>query len=174
MISYRAFTKRFGAQRAVESLTLARRIPPFLPQKGRKPMSGLRDRRSGAKARPRVLRAAIASLGLAALLGGLWVPLLGLVLADEPAPFCCAKGRGCCAEAAAGEDERPCLRRGCGCGHEDATVDGAPLQIEAVLPAASLLAIAPPSDARWEARSVRTIPRVEDPPAPPPRRSLST
>jgi hypothetical protein len=118
------------------------------------------------------LRAATASLGLAVLLGGLGLPLLGLVLGDEPAPFCCAKGRCCCADAASGKDERPCLRRGCGCGHEDATPAGAPLQIEAVLPAPGHLVIAPPSDARWETRSVCAIPRVEDPPAPPPRRPL--
>ena len=50
----------------------------------------------------RVLRSAAAAFALTVLLGGLGLPLLGLALADEPAAFCCAKGRCCCADPAAG------------------------------------------------------------------------
>ena len=94
--------------------------------------------------RVRVLRAA-AALGLAVLLGGLTLPLLGLALAGEPASFCCSKGRCCCADETAGTDDRACLRRGCGCEHPDATAAGAPLRIEAVLPAAALPVTVTPS-----------------------------
>jgi hypothetical protein len=120
----------------------------------------------------RIARAAAAWLGIAVLGGGLVLPALGLVLAVEPAAFCCAKGRCCCADPAAGADERPCLRRGCGCETRDAVVAGAPPWLEAVLPAASRLARPEPRPLeRGPApRSPRARPHA--PPVPPPRRSL--
>ena len=121
--------------------------------------------------RSRLLRLA-AALGLVVLLGGLGLPLLGLVLADERAPFCGRTGRCCCADAAAGTDDRTCLRRGCGCEHPDATAAGAPLRIEAVLPASEPLVTVSLGEARWEAVAEQPLPRADAPPVPPPRRSL--
>ena len=82
MISYRGFTKRFGAQRAVESLR--------------------------PRTRSRLRLAAKAVAGLAVLLGGLALPFLGMVLADEPAPFCC-RGRCCCTGETTDARGRPAL-----------------------------------------------------------------
>jgi hypothetical protein len=130
---------------------------------------GGRSGRVGAGAR--VLRRSMAVLGLSVLLGSLALPLLGLVLADEPAPFCC-RGCCCCTGDGAGADDRACLRRGCGCEHPDATVAGAPVRIEAVLPAMVL-------PARPESRSLEgaaafggLLTRPHAPPVPPPRRPL--
>ena len=122
-------------------------------------------------ARPRLRRAA-AALGLVVLLGGPGLPLLGLVLADERAPLCSRSGRCCCADEAAGRDDRPCLRRGCGCGSPDDAVAGAPLRIEAVLPAPAPLVTISPVEARREALTEPALPRADAPPVPPPRRSL--
>jgi len=121
----------------------------------------------------RASRTAAAALGVAVLLGGIAVPLVGLVLAEEPGPFCCGRGRCCCAgEAARGPDERDCVRLACGCGHGDATVSGAPLPLEAVLPAASLPA--GPSSHRGQGTTAPAalLDRPHAPPLPPPRRSL--
>ena len=120
----------------------------------------------------RVLRSAAAAFALTVLLGGLGLPLLGLALADEPGPFCCAKGRCCCAEAAAGADERPCLRRGCGCERPDVTVAGAPLAFEAVLPATSRLERPAPRLLAGTAAPGSPLARPHAPPVPPPRRPL--
>jgi len=114
----------------------------------------------------------VAALGLAVLLGGLALPLLGFALAGGPAPFCGSKGRCCCADEAAGADERTCLRRGCGCERPGEAVAGAPLRIEAVLPASALLATVPPYEARWATAAEQPLPRADAPPVPPPRRSL--
>jgi hypothetical protein len=118
-------------------------------------------------------RAAAATLGLAVLLGGVTVPLLGLVLAGEPADFCRSRGRCCCSgETTDDGDGRPCLRVRCGCGQPDAAVIAAPLRLEAVLPV-----VAAPSGA--EARRLEEGPppaspldRPQEPPLPPPRRLL--
>ena len=126
--------------------------------------------RWAAMSRSRGLRLA-AALGLAVLLGGLAVPLIGIVLADEPASFCCSKGRCCCADVARSTDEGPCLRRGCGCGHTDELVTGAPLRIEAVLSASAPLTHASPAEARWAIVAERPVARAHEPPVPPPRRS---
>ena len=120
----------------------------------------------------RVARAAAALLGLAVLGGALVLPVLGLALADEPAAFCCAKGRCCCADPAAGADERPCLRRGCGCERPDATVAGAPLAFEAVLPATSRLVRPEPRPLGRRLAPGRPLARPHAPPVPPPKRSL--
>jgi len=120
----------------------------------------------------RALRTATAALGLGVLLGGFAVPLLGSVLADERAPFCSSKGRCCCADEAAGRDDRTCLRRGCGCGKPGDVVIAGPLRIEAVLPASAPLVTVSPGEANWEAAAERPLPRADAPPVPPPRRSL--
>jgi hypothetical protein len=121
--------------------------------------------------RSRALRLA-AAFGLAVLLGGLTLPLVGVVLADEPAPFCCSKGRCCCADVAPSAYEGPCLRRGCGCGHADELVTGAPLRIEAVLSAPAPVAYASPAEARWEIVADRPVARAHEPPVPPPKSPL--
>jgi hypothetical protein len=121
----------------------------------------------------RIARAAVAFLALAAIGGGLVLPALGLVLADEPAAFCCAKGRCCCAGPAAGADERPCLRRGCGCEERDVVVTGAPTWFEAVLPATSRLARPAPQPPERRHAPEEPLARPHVPPVPPPRRSLS-
>ena len=128
-----------------------------------------RQARATPRTRPFRVRAA---LGLAVLLCGLALPLLGLVLGDDPAAFCCSKGRCCCADVARSTDEGPCLRRGCGCGHPDELVTGAPLQMEAVLPASAPVAAASPAEARWGIVAERPVARADQPPVPPPRRSL--
>jgi hypothetical protein len=120
----------------------------------------------------RVARAAVAFLGLTVLGGGLVLPVLGLVLADEPAAFCCAKGRCCCADPAAGADERPCLRRGCGCDERDAVVAGAPPWFEAVLPAASRPARPEPRPLERSLAPESPLARTHAPPVPPPKRLL--
>ncbi len=116
---------------------------------------------------------AAAVLGLVVLLGGLGLPLLGLVLADDRVPLCCRRGRCCCADEAAARDELTCLRRGCGCERPGEAVAGAPLRIEAVLPASEPLVTIPPVEARWEAVAEQPLPRADAPPVPPPRRCLS-
>ena len=121
--------------------------------------------------RPRLPRAA-AVLGLVVLFGGLALPLLGFVLADDRAPFCGRAGRCCCADEAAGRDDRTCLRRGCGCKPTGEAVPGAPLRIEAVLPASEPLVTVSPGEARWETACERPLPRADAPPVPPPRRPL--
>jgi hypothetical protein len=121
--------------------------------------------------RVRFLRAA-AAFGVAALLGGLALPALGLVLAEGPTSFCCSSGRCCCADAAAGTDDRTCLRRGCGCEHPDATLARVPLQIEAVLPATSLPAHPEPRLLRGTDADGTVLTRPHAPPVPPPRRPL--
>lgn len=130
--------------------------------------------RSSAPAEGSGFLRAAALVGLVVLLGGLGLPLLGLVLADDRVPLCCSKGRCCCADEAAGRDDRPCLRRGCGCERPDVAVTGAPLRIEAVLAASRPLVAASPAGASWESVAERPLPRAEAPPVPPPRRSLST
>ena len=119
----------------------------------------------------RVLRSAAAVFALTVLLGVLGLPLLGL--ADEPGPFCCAKGRCCCAEAAAGADGRPCLRRGCGCERPDTTVAGAPLAFEAVLPATARLDRPEPRSLEGLAAPGSPLARPHAPPVPPPKRPRS-
>ncbi len=121
----------------------------------------------------RPARAAGATLGLAVLLGGVTVPLLGLAFAEGPGDFCCRKGRCCCSgETTDDGDGRPCLRVRCACGQTDAAVIAAPLRLEAVLPV-----VAAPSGA--EARRLEGGPppaspldRPAEPPLPPPRRLL--
>jgi hypothetical protein len=120
----------------------------------------------------RIARATVALLALATLGGGLVLPALGLVLADEPAAFCCAKGRCCCAEPAAGADEGPCLRRGCGCERPDATAAGAPLTFEAVLPVPRRLALAGPRRLDRGVAPGNLLARPHAPPVPPPKRLL--
>lgn len=120
----------------------------------------------------RIARAAVAFLALAALGGGLVLPALDLVLADEPAAFCCTKGRCCCADPAAGSDERPCLRRGCGCEQRDAVVAGASTWFEAVLPATSRLARPESRPRDRNAAPGSLLARPHAPPVPPPKLSL--
>jgi hypothetical protein len=120
----------------------------------------------------RIARATVAFLALAALGGGLVLPALGLVLADEPVAFCCTKGRCCCAEPAAGADERPCLRRGCGCDERDAVVTGAPPWFEAVLPATGRLARPEPRPLDRSVAPGSLLARPHAPPVPPPKRLL--
>lgn len=118
-------------------------------------------------------RAAIASLGLGLFVGGPALPLLGLALGDEPTAFCCAKGRCCCADAPAGTDERPCLRRGCGCDREDAVVAGAPPWLEAVLPAPSRLERPEPRACKAGVAPGDPLARSQAPPVPPPKHPFS-
>ena len=123
-------------------------------------------------ARNRMRRGAKAVVGLAVLLGGLALPFLGIVLADEPAPFCC-RGRCCCTgEKTEAADGRPCLRVACRCGQPDAVLVGAPLRLEAVLPAvlAPCRAEARPLEQRQAPASAPDRPHA--PPVPPPKRPL--
>jgi hypothetical protein len=120
----------------------------------------------------RLARAAAAGFALAVLAGGLGLPLLGLVIADEPAPFCC-RGRCCCTgEPTDAADGRPCLRASCHCGRPDPVVAGAPLLFEAVLPAVARSAAPPAPDLAPGALAERPIARSHEPPVPPPRRLL--
>ena len=124
--------------------------------------------RTGSRAR----RAVMAVAGLAILLGSLALPLVSAALAEEPAPFCC-RGRCCCTgESTDDGDGRPCLRVRCGCGQPDAVVIGAPLRLEAVLPAV----VAPRRAAarRLEGCAPPEAPldRPHAPPVPPPKRPL--
>jgi hypothetical protein len=116
----------------------------------------------------RLGRAAVAALALLALAGGLALPLVGLA-GEQNAAWCCAKGRCCCASPDAGRDERPCLRRGCGCEEGPAAVAGAPLLIEAVLPGPVRLASPDPRAGGGPAASVRPLARPNPPPVPPPK-----
>jgi len=117
------------------------------------------------------IQGAMAGLALTALLGALALPLLEVALANESAPLCCSRGRCCCAGVTAGSDERPCLRRGCGCERPDATVAGGPLGLEAVLPA-SLPAHLESHTRRGAIGRVSVLSRPHAPPVPPPRRVL--
>jgi hypothetical protein len=120
----------------------------------------------------RCRRAVEAVAGLAVLLGSLALPLLGLVRADPPVPFCC-RGRCCCTgESTDDGDGRPCLRLRCGCGEPDGVVIAASLRLEAVLPA---VAVPSRAGARRlgrgaEPASPRNPPHA--PPVPPPKRPL--
>jgi hypothetical protein len=121
----------------------------------------------------RLFRTAAAAFSLAVIGGGLGLPLLGLVLADEPAAFCCGRGRCCCAGETSPADDRTCLRRGCGCEQRDATVAGATLSFEAVLPAASRLPLLALRSLVGPVASDGPRTRPHSPPVPPPRRPLS-
>ena len=109
---------------------------------------------------------------LVVLLGALDLPLLGLVLADEHAPLCSGRGRCCCSGVTAEPDDRPCLRRGCGCGHTDATPAVEPLAIDAVLPATSRPAVPEPCRLRRTGAGERPLARHRAPAVPPPRNPL--
>jgi hypothetical protein len=113
-----------------------------------------------------------AALGLVVLLGGPALPWLGLVLADERAALCCGRGRCGCAGDTAGRDDRPCLRRSCGCEHRDATQAGEPLRIEAVLPATGLKTVPEPHPLPRAGAGESPLARPHAPPVPPPRRLL--
>jgi hypothetical protein len=120
----------------------------------------------------RLARAAVAALGLAALVGSMALPLLGLLLADEPAPFCC-RGRCCCAGAATDDrDGRPCLRVRCPCETPGAVAIAAPLRLEAVLAPVALPTPARVRARRLSAAAPRPLDRPDAPPFPPPRRPL--
>jgi|OpeIllAssembly_1097287.scaffolds.fasta_scaffold536526_1 hypothetical protein len=128
------------------------------------------------EARPARLRLrrgrARAAFALVVLLGALGLPLLGLVLAGEHEAFSCGKGRCCCSGEAAGQGDRSCLRRSCGCGHEDATPAGEPLRIEAVLPEVGLPAVPEPDRGPRAGAGESPLARPHAPPVPPPRRSF--
>jgi hypothetical protein len=110
--------------------------------------------------------------GLAILLGSLALPLLGAVLADEPAPLCC-RGRCCCTGETTDErDGRPCLRVRCRCGQPDAVVIGAPLRLEAVLPVIVAPRRAEPRRLDRGAAPEGPLDRPHAPPVPPPKRPL--
>jgi hypothetical protein len=126
----------------------------------------------GSSRRGGVARAPGAVFALALLLGPLGLPLLGLVTADEQAPFCCRGGRCCCADDAADSGDGPCLRRGCGCERPDATVAGEPLRIGAVLPASSLATVPASHRLSRAGGGERPLARPHAPPVPPPRRPL--
>lgn len=119
----------------------------------------------------RLARPALATLVLLALVGGLALPLLGLA-GDESSTWCCTKGRCCCADPGAGRDERPCLRRGCGCEEGPLAVAAAPLLLEAVLPVPGLLAPPDPCAGGGPTAAVRPLARPHAPPVPPPRPAL--
>ena len=116
------------------------------------------------------IRRTTAGLALAALLGGPALPLLDAALSAESAPFCGSKGRCCCARDTAQADERPCLRRGCGCGLPDASVAG-PLRLEAVLPTGLPAQLEPRTPGAAKVLAIVLI-RPHAPPVPPPRRAL--
>jgi hypothetical protein len=131
-------------------------------------MQGRDERRHGGGA----TRARVAAFALAALLGGNLLPVLGLALADPPAPLCCGKGRCCCAGRPTDSDDRLCMRRACGCGHEDATSAGEPLRLEAVLPGRDLAPLPEPRPILRALTGESPIALPHAPPVPPPRRSL--
>lgn len=116
-------------------------------------------------------RAAVAALALLALAGGLVLPLVALA-GEERTAWCCTKGRCCCADPDRVPDERPCLRRGCGCEEGPPAVAGAPLLHEAVLPAASRLGAPDVRATRGAAAAGRRLARPHAPPVPPPRPAL--
>jgi hypothetical protein len=116
-------------------------------------------------------RRVAAALGLALLLGGLGLPLLGPLLAGERAPFCHSKGRCCCTGGETGAaDDRPCLRRDCGCETGDTVLAGAPLRIEAVLPRTESPAGPDARPQKAVARPTSPLDRPHAPAVPPPRR----
>jgi hypothetical protein len=127
---------------------------------------------SGPFVTPSRLFRAVAVFGLSALLGGLVLPVASLVLARDPAPVCCSKGRCCCADDSVARDERTCLRRGCGCERGSHAASGEPLGAEAVLACPLPVAVAPPVQARWALTNEQPIARARPPVVPPPRRSL--
>jgi hypothetical protein len=117
------------------------------------------------------IRRATAGLALAALLGGAALPLLDAALAAETAPLCCSKGRCCCTGETAEADERPCLRRGCGCERPDASVAFGRLRLEAVLPTGLPAQLEPRTPGAAKALAI-VLSRPYAPPVPPPRRAL--
>lgn len=117
------------------------------------------------------IRRATAGLALTALLGGAALPLLDAALSAESAPFCGSKGRCCCGRDTAQADERPCLRRGCGCGLPDASVAVGPLRLEAVLPTGLPTHLEPRTPGAATVLAI-VLSRPHAPPVPPPRRAL--
>ena len=120
----------------------------------------------------RPARAAVAGLALAVLAGGVALPLLGLALAEEPAPFCCRDRCCCTGEPTHDGSGVPCLRAACRCGEPDAVVIAAPLRIEAVLPAvvrpvAVARQVLPPGP-----HAEPPLGRPDEPPVPPPKTPL--
>lgn len=117
-------------------------------------------------------RAVGAALGILLLLSGSSLPLLGLVFADEPAPVCCRDHCCCAGRATAPSDDRPCLRRGCGCGQPDAAVIAPPVQVEVVLSDVALVSpVGPPARVSRVSEPL-PVTRAEEPFVPPPRRPL--
>lgn len=137
-------------------------------------MSSARVRGGRATALVRRLRHATGGLALAALLGGVGLPLLEAAFAPEAAAFCGKDGRCCCRGSAKDAGEGPCLLRACGCGRpDDANVSSALPRIEAVLPSAAVPA---PPARRGLAPSEPPSPllgRPHAPSVPPPRHAPS-
>jgi hypothetical protein len=97
--------------------------------------------------------------------------MLAAVTGPEAAPFCGSEGRCCCARDTAAADERPCLRRGCGCEPEDASVAPGSLKLEAVLPTGVPAPLGPRAPGAVTALAI-VLSRPHAPPVPPPRRAL--
>jgi hypothetical protein len=127
-----------------------------------------------SSARVRRLRHATGGLALAALLGGVALPLLEAAFTPEAAAFCGKDGRCCCMGSVKDAGEGPCLLRSCGCGRpDDANVSSARPRIEAVLPSAAVPA--PPARRGFAPAEPPTplLGRPHAPPVPPPRHALS-
>lgn len=137
-------------------------------------MSSAQRRESLRPALPRRLRRLSSGLVLGVLLGGAWLPLLEAALAQEGAAFCGRGGRCCCMQGRERADDRPCLRRGCGCDQpESATVSVGPFRLDAVLPATGVPARAEAAEHGNAPPTTRLLSRPHAPPTPPPRPSAS-
>lgn len=116
-------------------------------------------------------RPTLGALALGALLAGLAAPVASLAFAEEPAPFCCGRGRCCCDDGASPGEDRDCLRRGCGCEPGDAAEAGVPRGDDAVLPGAGSPARPAPDATAGVLAGGTPLARPDAPPVPPPRRS---
>jgi len=117
----------------------------------------------------RRVRAVVGALVLATLAGGLALPLIGLALVEERAPYCGPGGRCCCRGGETQEGDRPCLRGGCRCGSDDPVATGAPFAREAVLAKPGGLIGRAGASFRWPVASGCPLNLATVPPTPPPR-----
>ena len=134
----------------------------------RRAMAAARARRQPR--RGSALRRLLTLASLALLTASPALPLVNLAHADGDGPYCCRRGRCCCAPKKA-PTAGPCLRVACGCERGDGPMAPvSPVRVAAVLPAAVTLCPDRRSGLAPAARDSRALASAPEPPDQPPRR----
>ena len=120
-----------------------------------------------------VLRRLLTLTSLALLMASLALPLLNLARAEGDGPYCCRRGRCCCAPHKV-PTGGPCLRVACGCERGEGPVAPVnPMRIAAILP--SPVTVCPDRRAGLAPapRDTRAPAPAPEPPEHPPRHLAS-